>query len=87
MIWFTRDPIQEKIFMLFNKCISICIYKYCDAIHLGTKIVHISEYGQKVLQSQTADKLVGSLVRAIKQSRDTRKANKAKQPALSSPSN
>ena len=49
-----------------------------------TKIV--SEYDQEIPQSQTADKPVASYGRATQQSRDTGKTNKAKQPALSSPS-
>ena len=45
-----------------------------------------SEYYPEIPQSQTADKPVASWGRATQQSRDTRKTNKAKQPALSSPS-
>ena len=47
-----------------------------------------SEYDQEihVPQSQTTDKPVASWGRATQQSWDTRKTNKAKQPALSSPS-
>ena len=45
-----------------------------------------SEYDQKTPQSQTADKPMVPRGRATQQSRDTRKTNKAKQPALSSPS-
>ena len=44
-----------------------------------------SEYIQEIPQSQTADKPAASLGRATQQSRDTRKTNKAEQPALSSP--
>ena len=43
-------------------------------------------YDQEIPQSQTADKPVASWGRATKYSRDTRKANKAKQRGLSSPS-
>ena len=43
----------------------------------------INEYDQEIPQSQTADKAVASWGRATQQSRDTRKTNKAKQPALS----
>ena len=46
----------------------------------------VSEYNQEIPQSKTADKPVTSCGRATQQSRDTRKTNKAKQPALSSPS-
>ena len=40
---------------------------------------------RKIPQSQTADKSVASRGRTTQQSRDTRKTNKAKPPALSSP--
>ena len=46
----------------------------------------VSEYDQEILQSQTADKPMPPRGRATQQSRDTRKTNQAKQPALSSPS-
>ena len=44
----------------------------------------VSEDDQEIPQLQTADKPVASLGRTTQQSRDTRKTNKAKQPALSS---
>ena len=43
-------------------------------------------YDQEIPESQTADKPVASRGRAIQQSRDIRKTNKVKQPALFSPS-
>ena len=43
----------------------------------------VSEYDQEILQLQSADKPVAPRGRATLQSRDTRKTNKAKQPALS----
>ena len=46
----------------------------------------VSEYDQEIPQSQTADNPVAPLGRAAQPSRDTRKTNQAKQPALSSPS-
>ena len=46
----------------------------------------VSEYDQEIPQSQTADIPVTPRGRAAKPSRDTRKTNKAKQSALSSPS-
>ena len=46
----------------------------------------VSGYDQEIPQSQTADKPMAPRWRATQQSWDTRKANKAKQPALSSPS-
>ena len=52
--------------------------------NLSPKIV--SEYDQEIPQSQTADNPVAPLGRAAQPSRDTRKTNQAKQPALSSPS-
>ena len=44
-----------------------------------------SEYDQEIPQSQTADIPMAPRGRATQQSRDIRKTNKAKQPALSSP--
>ena len=44
-----------------------------------------SEYDQEIPHSQTADKPVALWGGATQQSRDTRKTNKAKQSALSSP--
>ena len=46
----------------------------------------VSEHDQKIPQSQTAVKPMTPRGRATQQSQDTRKTNKAKQPALSSPS-
>ena len=51
------------------------------AIGFFTKIV--SEYDQEIAQSQTADKPTVPRGRATQQSRDTRKTNLTKQPALS----
>ena len=45
-----------------------------------------SEYYQEIPQSQTADKPMARGGRATQQSRDTRKTNQAKQPAISSQS-
>ena len=50
---------------------------------LLTKIA--SEYDQEIPQSQTADKPTIPQGRDTQKSRHTRKTNKAKQPALSSP--
>ena len=44
----------------------------------------VSEYDQEIPQSQTADKPVAPRGGATQQSRDTRKTNETKQPALSS---
>ena len=44
-----------------------------------------SEYDQEIPQSQTADNHMVPRERAAQPSRDTRKTNKAKQPALCSP--
>ena len=43
----------------------------------------VIEYDQEMKQSQTADKPMAPRGRATQQSRDTRKTNLAKQPALS----
>ena len=45
-----------------------------------------SEYDQEIPQSQIADKPVALQGRATQQSQDTRRTNKAKQSAFSSPS-
>ena len=45
----------------------------------------VSENDQEIPQSQTADNPVAPRGRAAQPSRDTRKTNKVKQPALSSP--
>ena len=54
------------------------------SIFIYSKIV--SEYDQEIPQSQTADNPMEPRGRATQPSRDTRKTNSAKQPALSSPS-
>ena len=54
-------------------------------VYLDTMVIE-SEYDQKIPQSQTADNPKAPRGRATQPSRDTRKTNKAKQPALSSPS-
>ena len=46
----------------------------------------VSEYGQEIPQSQTADNPMAPRGRAAQPPRDTRKTNKTKQPATSSPS-
>ena len=46
----------------------------------------VSEYDQVIPQSQTTDNPMAPRERATQPPRDTRKTNKAKQPALSSPS-
>ena len=55
----------------------------CWKVDLTLEIV--SEYGQEIPQSQTADKPMTPQRRATQQPRDTRKTNLAKQPALSLP--
>ena len=46
----------------------------------------VSKYDQEISQSQTADNPMAPRGRAAQPSRDIRKTNVAKQPALSSPS-
>ena len=58
----------------------------CVAVHENKPTITISEYDQEIPQSQTADNPMAPLGRATQPSRDTRKTNKAKQPALFSPS-
>ena len=55
-----------------------CVDNHCAKI--------ISEYDQEIPQSQTADNPVALRGRDAQSSRDTRRTNKATQPALSSPS-
>ena len=50
------------------------------------QIKTVSEYDQEIPQSQTADNPMVSRGTVAQPSQDTRKTNKAKQPALSSPS-
>ena len=57
---------------------------YCERLCLELHVV--SEYDQEIPQSKTVDKPVVSQKTATQQSRDTRKTNKAKKSALSSPS-
>ena len=57
----------------------------CIFIDLSCHVKN-SEYDQEIPQSQTADNPVAPRGRAAQPSRDTRKTNKAKQSALSSPS-
>ena len=66
--------------------VSLTTYKTIKP-HLPADIVKIvSEYEQEIPQSQTADKPMAPRGRATQHSRETRKANQAKQPALFSPS-
>ena len=81
----------NQIFMNLCRCfvhgLKICIwFGHYRHFHFYNLSKIVSEYNQKIPQSQTADKPVASLGRATQQSRDTRNTNKAKQPALSSPS-
>ena len=46
----------------------------------------VNEYDQEIPQSQTADNTMAPRGRATQPSRETRKTNFTKQPALSSPS-
>ena len=56
-----------------------------DRIYFSVSKI-VSEYDQELPQSQTADNPMVPQGRAEQPSRDTRKTNYAKQPALSSPS-
>ena len=70
----------RKSFTKFYHRHSELIVKY----NIGLKIV--SEYDQEIPHSPTADNSISPQGRATQPSRDTRKTNYAKQPALSSPS-
>ena len=63
---------------------------FWDNLRLRTcclyKLKIVNEYDQKIPQSQTVDKPMALRGRATQPSRDTRKTNLAKQPALSSQS-
>ena len=64
-------------------------YPYNSFKGLQNPVLHskiVSEYDQEIPHSQTADNPMAPRGRAAQPSRDTRKTNKAKQPALSSPS-
>ena len=64
---------------------SVFCFGHFDGINLSTVSTKIvSEYDQEIPQSQTGDKPMAPRGRATQQSPDTRKANQAKQPALSS---
>ena len=52
----------------------------------GQTLKIVSEYDQEIPQSQTADNPMAPRGRATQPPRDTRVANLAKQPVLSSPS-
>ena len=60
----------------------IIIPRHCYPMHSE----RVYEYDQEIPQSQTADKPIALGGRATQQSRDTRKSNEEKQPALSSTS-
>ena len=66
---------------ILGKEYSLLTFKLCFLINRK----RISEYDQEIPQSQTADNPMAPYGRATQQSRDTRKTNKAKQSALSSP--
>ena len=68
---------DDWIFMLIK------VFQPVALVSRYAKIV--SEYDQKIPQSQNADKPMASRERATQQARDTTgKTNKAEQPALSS---
>ena len=69
---------QTKIVGIFSKLLHLLYL-----LLMTSEIV--SEYDQEIPQSQTADNPMAPRGRATQSSRDTRKANQAKQPALSSP--
>ena len=72
--------------MLYFTIPIIIISLYIDFVNPFEMPKIVSEYDQEIPQSQTADNPVALQGRAAQPSRDTRKTNKAKQPALSSSS-
>ena len=68
--------------------IRLCPVQSFDIFKKNSELIYAknSEYDQKLPHSQTADKPVAPRRRFTQQPLDTKKTNKAKQPALSSPS-
>ena len=92
-----KEKLAELIDQIFNregslylacneKCTFFLLLNNLKDFNCGHVRKIVSEYDQEISQSQTADKPMTSCGRATHQSRDTRKTNKAKQPALSTPS-
>ena len=71
--------LKSSYFQTFHKCL-------CGNLAYNSE-KKVSEYDQEIPQSQTADNPMAPRGRATQPSRDTRKTNSAKQPALSSSSN
>ena len=74
-----------KYTSISSALLNLCHYHF-DKFKWWPMTKILSEYNQEIPQPQTADKPMALRGRATQQSRDTRKTNKAKQPALSSPS-
>ena len=79
-MWLVRIGMNLYVYVA-EEAVNVFLGNVCSTM---PKIV--SEYDQEIPQSQTADKPMAPRGRATQQSRDTRKTNEAKQPALSSPS-
>ena len=87
---------MQSYYLSFITALNYCIFwvlikLYCiskcwivNILTFSSKIV--SEYDQEIPQSQTADNPMAPPGRAAQPSRGKTKTNKAKQPALSSPS-
>ena len=71
------------ISMIFQDDVNIITTHFSLTASLQNKN---SEYDQDIPQSQTADNPMAPRGRATQPSRDTRKTNQAKQPAIVSPS-
>ena len=81
------DILSLNSFLLFCFLPNICsIAASPDRLQSKTLIQLVSEYDQEIPQSQTADNPMAPRGRATQPSRDTRKTDEAKQPALLSPS-
>ena len=71
---------------LLQTCLIHLLCTVTANLWLFVYLKKVSEYDQEIQQSQTADNPMAPRGRAAQPSRDTRKTNKAKQPAVSSPS-
>ena len=88
-LWHFLFTSEKKLKNIMHVLVKMYVMRW---LFCGTKFMFdlapkiVSEYDQEVPQSQTADNPVAPRGRSAQPSRDTRKTNSAKQPALSSPS-
>ena len=86
-VWYLIVSILDLCFIPYFHCL---VNETDNPINLILLFIcflkKVSEYDQEIPQLQTADNPMALRGRATQPSRDTRKTNLAKQPALSSPS-